>query len=107
MDQLLFLADLGLPQTSFPSTVRWVMEKGERIAATARLDYEAVTDEIEFGVYEQVAAETSYKTGIARRDHRSGEISFDNDDAESFFERFCETVRLMRIETIEESEPLP
>lgn len=107
MDQLQFLAELGLPQSSFPASVRWVMEDGGRVAATARLDYEAVTDELEFGVYEPVAGETAYTTGIARRDRRRGEISFVNDDVESFFERFCETVRSMRIESIEEAESLP
>ena len=93
-----FMAEIGLAGTDIPSRVTWSMETSGA-TATARLDRDGA--QVEFGVYETLEGESTVTSGVALLQSGSGEIHFRDEADEMFFERFAETVRLMRQEQSE------
>ncbi len=90
-----FFNEMGLAGHQIPSSVRWVLDGEKGIAATARLDKDE-GNLIEFGVYETVDGGSSAMTGIAQLTVEEDQVVFRDEPDELFFERFAETVRLMR-----------
>ncbi|WP_050451638.1 hypothetical protein [Candidatus Burkholderia verschuerenii] len=90
-----FMAEIGLAGTDIPPRVTWSMETSDS-TAIARLDRDGA--QVEFGVYETLEGESTVATGIALLQSGSDEILFRDEADEVFFERFAETVRLMRLE---------
>lgn len=101
MELSLFLSAMGLCGTNVPAMTRWSM-LGTEFPATARLDHEPGAEVIELGIYETVDGETIPSAIVTRYDRESGTIEFKDEEDEMFFERFCETVRLMAIEPLTE-----
>jgi len=101
MELNLFLSAVGLSGTSLPAMTRWSMLECE-FPATARLDHEPGSEVIELGIYETVDGETIPSAIVARFDRESGAVEFKDEEDEAFFDRFCETVRLMVIEPVTE-----
>ncbi|HDR9034159.1 TPA: hypothetical protein QDB07_001628 [Burkholderia vietnamiensis] len=90
-----FMTEIGLAGTDIPPRVTWSMD-APGATVTARLDREGVR--VEFGVYETLDGESTATSGVALLQSGSDEIRFRDDADEMFFERFAETVRLMRLE---------
>ncbi|NRF83841.1 hypothetical protein HQ619_07860 [Burkholderia gladioli] len=90
-----FMAEIGLAATDIPSRAAWSMET-PGATAIARLDRDGAR--VEFGVYETLDGESTITSGVALLKSGSGEIHFRDEADEMFFERFAETVRLMRLE---------
>ncbi|MBR8085633.1 hypothetical protein KDX23_23125 [Burkholderia vietnamiensis] len=89
------MIEIGLTGTDIPPRVTWSMEAPGAMTI-ARLDREGV--QVEFGVYETLDGESTVTSGVALLQSGSDEICFRDDADEMFFERFAETVRLMRLE---------
>ncbi|KVD93028.1 hypothetical protein WS63_08320 [Burkholderia stagnalis] len=90
-----FMTEIGLAGADIPPRVTWSMDAPGAMV-TARLDREGMR--VEFGVYETLDGESTVTSGVALLQSGSHEIRFRDDADEMFFERFAETVRLMRLE---------
>ena len=108
MDRVQFLSEIGLGHRMdlrsadhIPTRIRWIMpgNGAAGVIASARLDYSEDFEQIEFGIYESIAGESSYMSGSAQVDTESGAIELSIDVA-TLFDRFCETVRLMQLDEI-------
>lgn len=117
MNRVQFLSEIGLGNRMdlraadhIPARIRWILPRTDSsgFTASARLDYSEDFEEIEFGVYESIAGESSYMSGRAQVDAESDAIELSIDVA-GLFDRFCETVRLMKLDELtldlHESEP--
>ncbi|WP_420213570.1 hypothetical protein ACN8ZM_40920 (plasmid) [Burkholderia aenigmatica] len=93
-----FMAEIGLIGTDIPSRVTWSMD-APGATITARLDREG--ERVEFGIYEALDGESNVTSGVALLQAGSGELHFRDEVDEMFFERFAETIRLMRVEQAE------
>ncbi|MEX3917928.1 hypothetical protein AB4Y43_17050 [Paraburkholderia sp. BR10872] len=108
MDRVQFLSEIGLGHRMdlrtaehIPTRIRWIMpgNGAAGFTASARLDYSEDFAQIEFGIYEHVAGESSYMSGRAEVDAERGAIDL-SIDAAWLFDRFCETVRLMELDEL-------
>ncbi|HDR9070487.1 TPA: hypothetical protein QDA90_005869 [Burkholderia vietnamiensis] len=90
-----FMTEIGLAGTDIPARVTWSMD-APGATVIARLDREDVR--VEFGVYETLDGESTVMSGVALLQSGSDEVCFRDEADEMFFERFAETVRLMRLE---------
>lgn len=93
-----FMAEIGVVGTDIPARVTWSMD-APGATVTARLEREG--ERVEFGVYEALDGESNVTSGVALLQAGSGELHFRDEADEMFFERFAETIRLMRVEQAE------
>lgn len=100
MDQHQFLSEVGLTVLEIPMRARWIMAKcSPGFNASARLDLDPEAGQVEFGVYESAPGDATYISGRAQFDRETGVLTLNN-EAETIFERFCETVRLMKLDEL-------
>lgn len=93
-----FMKEIGLTGIEIPPRVTWSMD-APGATVTARLDRDG--ERVEFGIYEALDGDSNVTSGVALLQAGSGEMHFRDEADEMFFERFAETIRLMRVEQAE------